>query len=292
MNIVDLQYHFKEGDNEENVEWIYYDKPYYEKEEEDRKTQEYFERILRENIYENPDLERKIIKTKEEKIYFQEDVMKLYYSDGLNNNKLMKGEVIKHVLDRDEKDSSDILYGFKTNFTGKIQIFIGGQRIYDYEVKKNDNMYLVYPIFIRLLKYHEFCINVISTDIPGKETEITMMGINIERKKFMGLIKRVSIQEDIYMCGMFGKIMGLKEEKVIDDIYKDYPFIRKTMVDNKTFRTIHLSIDNMKIIDFHKENSLGKRRVIQRTKKIIHELIMKTWLPERVEKWCLPMDVY
>lgn len=290
MNIVDLQYHFQEGDNEENVEWIYYDKPYYEKKEEDRKTQEYFERILRENVYENPDLERKIIKTKEEKIYFQEDVMKLYYSDGLNNNKLMKGEVIKHVLDIDEKDSSDVLYGFKTNFTGKIQIFIGGQRIYDYEVKKKDNMYLVYPIFIRLLQYHEFCINVICTDIPGKETEITMMGIKIERKKFMGLIKRVSIQEDIYMCGMFGKTIN--NDILIQDIYKDYPISRRMIVSSETFSTIHLSIYNMKILDFHHKNSTGIRRTIERTKQILHELIMKTWSPERVEDWCLPIDIY
>lgn len=284
MNIIELQHHF---DEEENLEWIYYDKPYYVKGEKNRKIQEYFERIMRKNIYDNPDLENKKIQTEDIPVTFKED--KLLQKIG-NPGEIIRHEFINNNID---EEKPHIIYGLKTNFKGEIGIKIGGYPVNEYKVEKNETLYLGVPLFVKFLKYHDLSIYVKSTNISGVKTEIKLLGIRIEELGFIQIKDiRFQIQSNIYMSGKFGKIMGLKEDVVIKDVYEDYPFIGKMIVDNKTFTTIHLSLDNMKIIEFHKNNLLGKKRIIQRTKKMKEELIRKTWHPKRVEDWCLPINVY
>ncbi len=47
----------------------------------------------------------------------------------------------------------------------------------------------------------------------------------------------------------------------------------------------------MKIIEFHNKNRSYKNRIIDRTKEISNELVEKTWSPERVEDWCLSVEL-
>jgi hypothetical protein len=291
MNIIEIQQYIKPGD-EDLVEYIYHDREYKEKREDLGEIQEYFERILRENIYNNFYLEEKRVQTKDIQISFREDKLDIKIEPAIEGTKvaILGGtKVCYHVLPKKE-ESSDILYGFTTNFTGTIHISIGGSVICEYNVEKGETHYFPLPIFIFMLKYHNFEIFVTKSDIEYEKTKINLQGIKIgeEMKKYES--KYFSIQGEKYTSGMFATF-SLDNIKVIKNVYQDYPFIHKIIVNPQTFSIINLSLYNMKILEFHFKNSSGKRRITKRTKKISNELIMKTWSPERVEDWCLPIEV-
>ncbi len=288
MNIIEIQHYINPGD-EDLIEYIYHDREYKEKRKDLRDIQEYFEKILRENIYDNFYLEEKMVQTKDIQITFQEDKLDIKMDTALVA-KLGGTKVCYHVLSKKE-ELSDILYGFETNFTGTIHISIGGSVIYEYKVEKRETHYFPLPIFIFMLKYHDFKVFVTSSDINYEKTEINLQGIKIgeEMKKYES--KYFSIQGEKYMSGMFGGLIVDNSQKIINDVYQDYPFIHKIIVNPQTFSIIHLSLYNIKILEFHSKNSLSKRRIIKRTKGISNELIMKTWSPDRVEDWCLPIEV-
>jgi hypothetical protein len=126
MNIIEIQHYIKPGD-EELVEYIYHDREYKEKREDLREIQEYFEKILRENIYDNFYLEEKIVQTKDIQISFREDKLDIKMETAIEGTKvaILGGtKVCYHVLPL-KKESSDILYGFTTNFTGTILVMSG-----------------------------------------------------------------------------------------------------------------------------------------------------------------------
>jgi hypothetical protein len=131
---------------------------------------------------------------------------------------------------------------------------------------------------------------VTKSDIEYEKTKINLQGIKIgeEMKKYES--KYFSIQGEKYTSGMFATF-SLDNIKVIKNVYQDYPFIHKIIVNHEIFSIIHLSLYNMKILEFHLKNRLGKKRIIERTKEISNELIIKTWHPERVEDWCFPIEV-
>ncbi len=288
MNIIEVQHYIKPED-EDLIEYIYHDREYKEKRKDLRDIQEYFEKILRENIYDNFYLEEKRVQTKDIEISFREDKLDIKIETALVGK---KGAVLGgyHKLQK-KKETSDILYGFTTNFKGTINISIGGSFIYEYNVEKGDTHYFPLPIFIFMLKYHDFEIFVTNSDINYEKTEINLQGIKIgeEMKKYES--KYFSIQGGKYVSGMFGGLIVDNSHKIINDVYQDYPFIHKIIVNPQTFSIIHLSLYNIKILEFHSKNSLSKRRIIKRTKGISNELIMKTWSPDRVEDWCLPIEV-
>ncbi len=281
MNIVKT---FYDSNHDENKEYVYYDKEYVDKNEENRNIQNEFEEVIRKNIYENPLLEKGIEQTEE--VRFNKEVMRYikdrYYMQPEHYKISIQGFIVR-------PNRLDIFYGLQTNFRGEIDIEIAGDRLYRYVVEDNEVCYLPLPILNFKLCYHQFSIKVVSSNIKKEDIKIEIHGIKISNHMLVNLNKSFEIDINKYMSGMFGRTYIHHELSVkIKDVYEDYGFFRKL---EKRDDTIILSIHNMKIIEFHNKNGRYKKRIMERTRMISHELIERAWTPDRVEDWCLPIDV-
>ncbi len=280
MNIVKT---FYDSNHDENKEYVYYDKAYVDKKEENRYIQNEFEEVIRKNIYENPLLEKGIEQTEE--VRFNKEVMRYikdrYYMQPEHYKISIQGFIVR-------PNRLDIFYGLQTNFRGEIDIEIAGDRLYRYVVEDNEVCYLPLPILNFKLCYHQFSIKVVSSNIKKEDIKIEIYGIKISNHMLVNLNKSFEIDINKYMSGMFGRTYIHHELSVkIKDVYEDYGFFRKL---EKNGDTIILSIHNMKIIEFHNKKRRNKKRIVERTRLISNELVVRTWSPERVEDWCLPID--
>ncbi len=281
MNIIET---FYDSNHDENKEYVYYDKEYVDKNEENRNIQNQFEEVIRKNIYENPLLEKGIEQTEE--VRFNKEVMRYikdrYYMQPEHYKISIQGFIVR-------PNRLDIFYGLQTNFRGEIDIEIAGDRLYRYVVEDNEVCYLPLPILNCKLTYHQFSIKVVSSNIKKEDIKIEIYGIKISNQMLVNLNKSFEIDINKYMSGMFGRTYIHHELSVkIKDVYEDYGFFRKL---EKNGDTIILSIHKMKIIEFHNHNGRYKKRIMERTRMISHELIERAWSPDRVEDWCLPIDV-
>ncbi len=279
MNIVEVDFKIK-SEEEELTEYMYYNKEYKDKREGHKSVQDMLERIIRDNIYDNPMLNERIVQTKELSIIYTEDIL---------DRIIIKNKEIYHKLSMGNTKVSSIIYGIETNYSGELIIEIGSEEVYKLEVKEFELFYLPLPILVFHLFYHELIVKIKNPNIPLEDIIIKTHGIKISKDLIIFLIQTtIQIERTCYRTGMFGVLYKLNQKK-IEDVYEDYVFINKIPIIIKSLH-LNLSIYNMKIIEFHNKNRSYKKRIIDKTRMISYELVERTWSPYRVEYWCLPID--
>ncbi len=203
---------------------------------------------------------------------------------------VLKNKEIYHRLSMGNTKVSSIIYGIETNYSGELIIEIGREEVYRFDVKEFEILYLPLPLLVFHLFYHELIVKIKNPNIPLEDIIIKTHGIKILEDMMIALIQiTMQIERTCYRTGMFGVLYKLNQKK-IEDVYEDYVFINKIPI-NKQSLYLNLSIYNMKIIEFHNKNRSYKNRIIDRTKEISNELVKIAWSPERVEDWCLSVEL-